>query len=274
MWPWVVGGVGLLLGLLAILAVIGLAAQRFVQNRRRAQETMRQMEQVQRQNAEEQRRELAEGNGASATGGSERLARARKVLDEAAGQTGGDDRKVLEAGRRIAAGLQPKLQAYESAFAGLRDAGLFEPKTLPSREAITVRRERLRALSAANEDLAATYAGMATTFRTDLRAANISPTRTEAEARAFETSAQLPDQLQLREQDRQMVRAGDELLDLLGREWGQWNVGPDGRVIFRKAATLKRFQEVAQRLSAAGQAQTELQRRMLNRTAVPTPRPR
>lgn len=269
-WPWVVGGVGLLLGLIAVVVVLGLVGQRLVQDRLRRQEAMREVVRVQQQNNDEQRRELAENNE-SVTGAGERMTRARKALNEAAGQVGGDDRKILEAGQRMAANLQPKLTTYAAAFASFRDAGLFEPKTLPSREAITTRRELLRVLNVANEDLAATYTGMPAAFRADLRAAGISPARTEVEARAFEASAQLTDQSKLRAQDRQMTQDGDALLDLLAREWGLWNVDQDGRVIFRKDDALKRFQEIARRLEQTGRDQTQLQQRMLNRSSAPTP---
>ena len=269
-WPWVVGGVGLLLGMIAGVAGFGLIGQRFVQDRLRRQEALREVVRVQQQNNDEQRRELAQNNE-SVTGAGERMTRARKALTEAAGQVGGDDRKILEAGQRMAANLQPKLTAYATAFASFRDAGLFEPKTFPNREAIAARRELLRGLNVANEDLAAAYAGIPAAFRADLRAAGISPARMEVEARAFETSAQLTDQAKLREQDRQMTQDGDALLDLLAREWGRWSVDKDGRVLFRKDDTLKRFRELAQRLDQTGKDQTQLQQRMLNRSSAPKP---
>ncbi len=258
-WPWVVGGVGLLLGLIAVVVVLALIGQRFVQERLRRQEALRQVVRVQQQNNE------------SVTGAGERMTRTRKALTEAAGQVGGDDRKILEAGQRMAANLQPKLTTYATAFANFRDAGLFEPKTLPSREAITARRELLRVLNVANEDLAAAYAGIPAAFRADLQAAGISPARMEIEARAFESSAQLPDQSKLRDQDRQMTRDGDALLDLLAREWGRWSVDKDGHVIFRKNDALKSFQEIARRLEQTGRDQTQLQQRMLNRASAPKP---
>lgn len=269
-WPWVVGGVGLLLGLIAVVVVLALIGQRFVQERLRRQEALRQVQRVQQQNNEEQRRELAQNNE-SVTGAGERMTRARRALTEAAGQVGGDDGKILEAGQRMAASIQPRLTTYAAAFASFRDAGMFEPKTLPSREAIAARRELLRALSVANEDLAAAYGGMSAAFRADLRTMGISPARTEVEARAFETSAQLVDQAKLREQDRQTVRDGDALLDLLAREWGRWSVDKEDRVIFRKNDALSRFQELARRLDQTGRDQTQLQQRMLNRAAAPKP---
>lgn len=269
-WPWVLGGALGLFGLLVLLGAVGFGVQRFGQQRQRSRAALQELERVQQQTLEEQRRALSESQD-GVTGASERLARSGSALGDAARKVSGDDRKVLEAGQHLYVNLQPRLQTYEAAFGALRDAGLFEPKTLQSKEAIAARRDLLRALAAANEDLAAAYSGMVGAFRAELQAAGISALRAGVEVRSFEGAAHLPDQLQLREQDRQMTRAGDDLLDLLGREWGQWNVGADGRIVFRKQAALTRFQSASQRLVAAGQAQQQLQQRMMDRAAAPAP---
>lgn len=273
-----IGALGLV-GLLVLAAVLGfgaLAARRYLPQlktpaeRQRQREALKEVERVQRENLAEQRRQFDAGD--PTTGASERLNRAGGALGDAAKQVSGDERKILEAGQRLAAGLGPKLRAYESASTDLKNAGFFAPNTLTSREAIATRREILKRWMAANEDLAASYQTMSATLRADLQNTGLTAPRLDQEVGRFESTAHLPEQLQLREYDRQIGRTADEMLDFLSREWGHWKIENGDQVMFTRANLLPRFQKYAQALGAADEAQTRLQRQLLIK-AAPPPRP-
>lgn len=266
--------VGLVLAALG-LGAVGMMAKRTLNlktpaERQREADALRQVEQVQQENVAAQRRALDSGD--AITGASGRLDRAQGALGDAAKKLDGDERKTLEAGQRLIAGIQPKIRAYETAFKVLQDAGLFLPKTLTSKESIAARRELLKNLNAANEDLAATYGGLAATLRADLLNAGLAPNRAEAEIRGFERTAHIPEQLKLRDYDRQMGRTADEMLEFLSKEWGQWSVeqGSD-RILFKRGDALAKFQKYAQELTRIGTEQTSLQRQMLNQAQMPRP---
>lgn len=258
-----------LLALAAVATVGTLAARRWLpqlktpSQRQQERVAVEKLNRAGREVLDESRRQMESGNPVE--GITERMDRLGSALGDTARQFSGDERKVLEAGQRLLAGVREKVRTYEQATTALKEAGFFNPDTLPNRPAIAARRELLKAWAETNEALVTTYAGLPAAMRTELRNVGLAPAEQERQANAFEASAHSTENLRIRELDRQIGRLGEEMLVFLDKEWGQWKVQDGGRVLFNKTNALKRFDELQRSLKATADTQIALQRQMLDR---------
>jgi hypothetical protein len=191
------------------------------------------------------------------------MGRMKDALEKSATHLTGDEAAATRAIAAFLARMQEHVQTYETASARILEAKVLSFE-ITDRATIAQHRQLLGEFSAANEKLTDILHHSEDLVRKELAAAKVSDRMVETTMTGFNRSrAQRQLQLRIRESDRVLGETGLAALDLLEKNWGQWNRDTaSGQLLFQNDATLASFNVLMAKIQTAadeqGKAQQEL----------------
>ena len=140
---------------------------------------------------------------------------------------------------------QSQAQPFTDAFSALMTAGGFSAASLPSKDAITARREMVKQCLTANDGYTAFIKNQEAAYTDELKKTPLTPNDIEVES-SF-TGAKMPTDkiVQLRTLQGDSLKTGDQMLEYLDSKFGAWSVNPEKHIVFKKPADGNPFSALA-----------------------------
>lgn len=179
----------------------------------------------------------------------------------------GESGQVLDASAAYLTELQRLSKAYEVEFKTVQSAHVLTATNLTSKDQIQPRKQIVTHFLQVNDDVDRFVAASETAFKNELVKRNVSQQRIQREVDAFRSASQprTPLVREIRSTDRQIGNAMLNILALYESEWGRWRYDAESRkVVFSDAATLGKYTDYLDQISASAQQQVALQRRLLD----------
>lgn len=184
---------------------------------------------------------------------------------------GAQQSQYISTARDAFVGLRTaKSQPFLDAHKALEDAGSMAAKGLKSKEDITTRRALLAKTMAANEEYLAFVKTQEETYRAELAKTPLIPSDIDGLVSEFAQRANTPLTIKVRETERDVEKAGDDILAFLGKKFGAWSVSDAGKISFKKKADVSGYSEAISKYSAKA---SELQKLREQLTPAPVPSP-
>ena len=163
-----------------------------------------------------------------------------------------------------------KSQPFLDAHKALDDAGSMAAKGLKSKEDITARRALLATTMAANEEYLTFIKTQEDTYRAELAKTPLIPSDIDGLVAEFAQRANTATTIKLRETERDVEKAGDDILAFLGKKFGAWSVSDAGKISFKKKSDVGGYSDAISKYNAKA-AELQKLREQLAPTPVPSP---
>ena len=154
---------------------------------------------------------------------------------------------------------QPKIKAFNDAFAAFKAAGYVNAKGLTSKEAVAARRELIAKCLAANDEYAAFVANQETTYKEDLAKTPLTPEDAKSTLDDYATKAKTADVVKLRQAEHDYLKSGDDMMAALEKWAGNWSLSPEGKLSFKRKENIAEYNELARKANAAANLVAKLQ---------------
>ena len=166
---------------------------------------------------------------------------------------------IDQADKAFMAVQQPKIKAFNEAFAAFKAAGYANAKGLTSKEAVAARRDVIAKCIATNDDYAAFVATQDATYKDDLAKTPLTPADAKATLDDYTARARTPAVVQLRQAEHDYLKSADDMMAALEKWSGGWSVSPDGKLSFKRKEYIDQYNELARKCTAQANLVAKLQ---------------
>ncbi len=163
-----------------------------------------------------------------------------------------------------------KVQPFLDAHKALDDAGSMSTKGLKTRADIAARRDLIAKTLAANDAYQEFVKTQEDTYRAELAKTPLTPDDADSILAEYTTKANTSLNLKLRETQRDVLKAGDDMLAALDKKFGSWSVNDSGKLLFKKKADVNAMNALSAKFNAKVVLLQPL-RDQLAQSANPTP---
>lgn len=193
----------------------------------------------------------------------EYMGRMKETLEKSAANLSGGDAAATRALAAFLGRMQARVQTYEAASARVLEAKVLSFE-ITDRAAITQHRQLLVEFSEANEKLTDILRRAEELVREELAAAKVPDRMIEITMNGFNKNrSQRELQLRIREYDRVLGETGLAILDLLDKNWSQWNRdAAKGQLLFQSDATLASFNDLITKIQTTAEEQGKAQQEL------------
>ena len=163
-----------------------------------------------------------------------------------------------------------KSQPFLDAHKALDAAGALSARGLKTKEDIAARRDLVAKTSAANDEYLAFVKTQEDTYRAELAKTPLIPNDIDGLVKEFNERTNTPTVIKLREDERDTLKIGDEMLTTLDKKFGAWSANEAGRIVFKKKSDVAAYGELLSKLNAKV---SEMQKLREELTPTPSPSP-
>ena len=257
---------------LIILLVVGIVAigligaggffffKKVVQTRAENRQAMKELTAVSDKINNEMRDKI--GKEDTVEGSAEKARQIEEAMGRAASKASGDEAKGMRAAQHLMGAMQSFVANYEKAYSAFGSKGGVEPGSFKSDADIDERLVLLKAFSSANDEFMGFLKGVDGRFRTELAKENVSAKTADEMAKGFYHGGNIDKLIAIRGTDQDLCATMDKYLQLLKREWGNWET-KDGAVVFKHTGVVQEFNGYAKRIQEVANRQMELQQQIL-----------
>ena len=161
---------------------------------------------------------------------------------------------------------QPFLEAHKAMDA----AGGLSARGLKTRADIAARRDLIAKTLAANEEYLAFVKTQEDTYRSELAKTPLIAGDIDGLVKEFAVQTNTPTVVKIREDERDVLKMGDESMATLEKKFGAWTVSDAGRITFKKPADANAYSRV---LANQGAKVAEIDKLRAQLAATPSPSP-
>ena len=154
---------------------------------------------------------------------------------------------------------QPKIKAYNEAFAAFKAAGYANAKGLTSKESVVARRDLIAKCLATNDDYAAFVATEDDTYKDDLAKTPLTPADAKTTLDEYAARAKTAEVVKLRQAEHDYLKSADDMMAALEKWSGGWSVSPEGKLSFKRKEYIAEYNELAQKCTAQANLVAKLQ---------------
>ncbi len=163
-----------------------------------------------------------------------------------------------------------KTQPFLEAHKALDTAGALSAKGLKTKADIAARRDLIAKTSAANDDYLAFVKTQDDTYRAELAKTPLIAGDIDGLVKEFSEHANTPTVVKIREDEKDVLKMGDDSMATLDRKFGAWTVSDAGKMTFKKSADASAYGKSLANLSAKV---TEIDKLRAQIAATPSPSP-
>ena len=166
---------------------------------------------------------------------------------------------IDQADKAFLAVQQPKIKAFNEAFAAFKAAGYVNVKGLTSKEAVAARRELIAKCLATNDDYAAFVATQNDTYKDDLAKTPLTPADVTTTLNDYAVRAKTPEVVKMRQAEHDYLKSADDMMAALEKWSGGWSVSPEGKLALKRKEYIGEYNELAQKCTAQANLVAKLQ---------------
>ena len=154
---------------------------------------------------------------------------------------------------------QPKVQAFNTAYAAFKAAGSTSAKGLTTKESVAARRELIAKCLAANDDYATFVSTQIDTFRDELAKTPLTPADAQKTLDSSALKLRTPDIARLRQAEHDYLKGCDDLMAALEKWYGDWSVSSAGKLQLKSKEHIAAYNDLAQKCNALAANVSKLQ---------------
>ncbi len=170
-----------------------------------------------------------------------------------------EQKYIDQADHEFMAVQQPKVQAFNDAFAAFKSAGYISPKGLTTKESVAARRELIAKCIATNDDYAAFVATQETTFKDALSKTPLTPADVQKTFENSAVKARTQDVIKLRQGEHDYLKGCDDMMAALEKWYGNWSVSAAGKLQLKRKENIEEYNSLAQKCNALAANVSQLQ---------------
>jgi len=231
-----------------------------VQKRAKNQQAMKELTAVSDQINQEMRDKI--GKEDTVDGAAAKAKEIEDAMGRAASKASGDEAKGMRAAQHIMGAMQTFVANYEKAYSAFGSKGGVEPGSFKSDADFDERLALLKTFSSANDDFMGFLKGVDGRFRAELAKENVGVKTADEMTKGFYKGGNIDKLVAIRATDQDLCATMDKYLQLLKREWGNWET-KEGTVVFKRAGVIEEFNGYATHIQEVANRQMELQQQVL-----------
>ena len=163
-----------------------------------------------------------------------------------------------------------KSQPFLDAHKAMDAAGGLSARGLKTKADIAARRDLIAKTAVANEDYLAFVKTQEETYRAELAKTPLTPTDISGLVIEFAAHANTPTVVKIREDERDVLKIGDNLMAILDKKFGAWTANDAGRITFKKPADASAYSKA---IANQGAKVAEIDKLRAQISATPSPSP-